>query len=393
MDDPRDDTNDDSNEESNIDDDLRDDLEERRRKQREEGNRPARTPRRKQESDGSYPPRGRGTRIGGATFDGHGSLKPGQSVFCRIVEPSPGGYSVVVKHQNRRIPGYLPTQQPLKIGDEIVATFVCVHNKRALLTARFCNEAIEGEKFAAQQSPLMRNMIPLLPSKLPTAIGKQDQQLKRRCDLMPVELESTRETALDIDLKDIDRFCEYITANRHTGVLKAASQARKSRAAILFHRGRVVGCSHTSSTSPHTLPTEQALRKALDLLEAPDTKVELYDLPANIVVPFAALYIGNPVQRNDDLDALTYIKYIRSWLIGQKLTGCLAVETPVATIFAFIYGGQFIWCFDVEQQAYFDFDHLLKAAAQSAEAGVEASVAPKNFNHDERAGCRFERSI
>ncbi len=70
--------------------------------------------------------------------------KPGQNVVCRIMNAEPGGYAVLIPKDN--LPGFLPTQERLRLGDEVLATFVCVHNNRILLSARFStsNQAVQG---------------------------------------------------------------------------------------------------------------------------------------------------------------------------------------------------------------------------------------------------------
>lgn len=74
---------------------------------------------------------GSGVSDGG---DGSG-LKPGDNLVCRIVNTEPGGYAVIVKKGDH--PGFLPTQAMLRMGAEIVAKYVCMHNGRILVSARF----------------------------------------------------------------------------------------------------------------------------------------------------------------------------------------------------------------------------------------------------------------
>ena len=80
---------------------------------------------------------GRGRRSGSGGKGG-GGYKAGQDVVCKIIEPSPGGYDVVLLKDNLK--GFLPTQVRLNPGAKIVGQFVCMHNERALLTARYMEE-------------------------------------------------------------------------------------------------------------------------------------------------------------------------------------------------------------------------------------------------------------
>src|SRR5215471_19061435 len=75
--------------------------------------------------------------------------KAGQSVGCKVVAAEPGGYSVIIPKDN--LPGFLPTEQRLKPGEEILCQFVCVHNNRMLLSSRFSGSSAPAQQTAQQQ--------------------------------------------------------------------------------------------------------------------------------------------------------------------------------------------------------------------------------------------------
>src|ERR1700722_18702714 len=75
--------------------------------------------------------------------------KPGQNVICKVTNSEPGGYAVIIPKD--KLPGFLPTQAILRTGEEILAQFVCVHNNRILLSARFSNTSVSIK--AGTQSP------------------------------------------------------------------------------------------------------------------------------------------------------------------------------------------------------------------------------------------------
>jgi hypothetical protein len=60
--------------------------------------------------------------------------KAGQTIACKVLAAEPGGYAVIIPKDNLR--GFLPTEARLKIGEEILAQYVCVHNNRILLSSR-----------------------------------------------------------------------------------------------------------------------------------------------------------------------------------------------------------------------------------------------------------------
>jgi len=61
--------------------------------------------------------------------------KPGQNVVCKIAKAEPGGYAVMITKDN--LPGYLPSNARHNVGDEVLATFVCIDKNRVLLSERF----------------------------------------------------------------------------------------------------------------------------------------------------------------------------------------------------------------------------------------------------------------
>jgi hypothetical protein len=95
---------------------------------------------------------------------------------------------------------------------------------------------------------------------------------------------------------------------------------------MLLYRGRAIGCIATSRSTPDNQPTEVSLQSMLADLECLDTEVRVYDLPENIVLPMSALFLGYPVQRNDNYDGRAYTDYICNWFEGKKQTACLVIS-------------------------------------------------------------------
>lgn len=62
-------------------------------------------------------------------------FKPGQILQCRIVQAVPGGFDVLTVQGGLR--GYLPTYAKHKVGDEVLAKFVCLYRDKLLLSERF----------------------------------------------------------------------------------------------------------------------------------------------------------------------------------------------------------------------------------------------------------------
>jgi len=61
--------------------------------------------------------------------------RQGQNLLCKINGQEKDGYAVTVVKDN--LPGFLKTAYQLKVGDEVMAVFVCVNNGRILLSQLF----------------------------------------------------------------------------------------------------------------------------------------------------------------------------------------------------------------------------------------------------------------
>lgn len=77
--------------------------------------------------------------------------KAGQTIACKVLAAEPGGYSVIIPKDGAR--GFLPTEAKLKIGEEVLAQYVCVHNNRILLSARMNAQQASGNSAPRSQSP------------------------------------------------------------------------------------------------------------------------------------------------------------------------------------------------------------------------------------------------
>ncbi len=85
-----------------------------------------------------------------------------------------------------------------------------------------------------------------------------------------------------------------------SGCLKASSEAVRSRGAMLLYRGRCVGCVYSNKEMPECPAQEEALQLMLADLHLPDTKVILYDMPENLILASSAVFLGYPVERQED---------------------------------------------------------------------------------------------
>jgi len=203
--------------------------------------------------------------------------------------------------------------------------------------------------------------------------------LKRATDLILPPLQVESENKFKIADYDLEWLITDLEGGMRTGCVKAASEERLSRSAMLLYRGRAVGCIYGCKSMPETQPTEQSLQLMLSDLELPDTSVRMYDLPESVTLAMSALFLGYPVQRNDEYDAMSYMDYICNWFESKSNTACLAItlNSSSATCLGFIHKGQFCGAFYVEDQKYTtDVGFVHDLLRNDPKAGIEASILP-----------------
>ena len=279
-------------------------------------------------------------------------------------------------------PGFLPTDEPLKIGDYVLAQFVCISNNRILLTSRFSHinlsrklipyidwedklDDLDNEKGGVEQPDNGLIAEPgdeaalteeeaafrvwagqVVPQKVP---------LRRATDLLLPAPNPEDIQTFTIAEHDLEWLITDLEGGMRSGCLKASSESVRSRSGMLLYRGRCVGCIYGNKQMPESPPSEEALGHTLMDLGLPDTKVTLYDLPENLVLASSALFLGHPAERKkDEDDARTYFDYTLLWLAEQKHTACLCLEiqatNPPKHCFVYIYRGQYAGAFYVEDQ-------------------------------------------
>jgi hypothetical protein len=331
--------------------------------------------------------------------------KAGQNVVCKVVKAEPGGYAVHIPKDN--LPGFLPTEAKLKDGEEVLAQFVCVHNNRVLLSARMHGSNIQSQSGRYTQSQSSQNWEAHLSGSNPAAPVQDEQdaafrvwahdrptsfKLRRAIDLILPAIASDDITNVRIGDEDLEWLITTLEGGMRTGCVKAFCEPRKSRSAVLLYRGRAVGCIYGNKAVREPQPTEASLQMMLmDLIE-PDTSVVIYDLPEEVTLAMSALFLGYPVERNDDLDARSYIEYIGSWLNQREQTACLAISpTSGGTCLAFVHKGKFCGSFYVEDQKFSnDAKLVFDLIATDPQAAVGVSILPPELTS---ASVRFGYSL
>lgn len=336
--------------------------------------------------------------------------KPGQTVNCRVTSQEPGGYAVNIFKDN--VPGFLPTDHKHKIGEEVLAQFVAVANNRVLLQSLYSTSSAANARSSQRmptvdwQEQLRTGVAPPMtgpdgqpadpqgydrpPEEAAFAVWAADKKikykLKRAIDLILPSIGNQNSQSKfkmsDTGLSSPDEALQWLLTDleggMRTGCVKAFSEQKLSRSAVLLYKGRAVGCVYGNKNLSEPLGTEPALRMMLEDLVTPDAQVLIYDLPEDVTLAMSALFLGYRVSREDGLDARSYMDYIMSWLNEKTQTACLAFTLFGSNMcLAFVHKGRYAGAFYVEDQKYSpDPSYLQDLLGQDPQAQVEASILP-----------------
>lgn len=126
----------------------------------------------------------------------------------------------------------------------------------------------------------------------------------------------------------VQQLIEDINSRYSSGCLKTSNENELFRGGMLFIEGEVVGCFCHSKSDPITHSTEESLKRLLGGLKVISTEVTVYELPKDIVMAKSALFLGYPVEREDDLNGLEYFKFTFDWLAKEKGTATISSTLP-----------------------------------------------------------------
>lgn len=206
-------------------------------------------------------------------------------------------------------------------------------------------------------------------------------QFRRASDLIPSAIDKSRVPVISqmegpADVRELVRSLED---EAFTGTLKVTCSERRSRSSALLYQGRVMGCIYGRAEDAEPQPTEASLQEMLEDCRIAGTQAVKYVLPEEVVLGMSALFLGNPVERTDTLDAGAYLVFIMPWLFDTHQTACLAFFLPESnsTTLLFVHEGLFVGTFEAETQRFSaTLKPLLDQLAADEEAHVEASILP-----------------
>lgn len=303
-------------------------------------------------------------------------IRPGQSTLCRIEAPEAGGYTVTLIPTGLK--GFLPSQDPLDIGKQVPATFVCMHNNRALLTFAFMIGTTERVQTSTSSDSI--NAFSVWADSYPT-----NMKLRRAIDVVMPSLDGKIETTTS-DERPLPELMNHIESTKFTGCLKAQNEDRLSRSASIFYEGRVVGCIYgTKSPKPQPYTTETAMYMMIGDLQSAKTDVQMYTLPEEIILSMSSLFLGCPIEGLPESNTPSVALNLLDEFSKRGQTACLTLSTEGSGTISvsFVNGGSYLGTFLVEKQQYMPSVELpMELPREYINARLDASFLPAEMISD-----------
>ncbi len=310
-----------------------------------------------------------------------GPYRPGQCVICRVEGIEPGGYSAVIqssvppseddKDAAHHIRAFLPSTDTLKIGQTVPATFVCMHNNRALMTFAFMLGTTE--KIQKSTATDAENAFSIWVDSYPST-----QKARRAVDLIMPSVSGKLLRELKCASEETTRLLQELELAKFTGCIKARNEAKKSRSAMLIVEGRIVGAIYGRKDAHETFAVERAIELMREDILDGETFLQVYELPQAAVLSMSALFLGCPIKS----DSATVRDYLDTSLMSMSLageTGCItySADGKNTDSLIFIHEGQPLAGYEIAEQKYLEEPAALIKQLKELEAGqVEAHLLP-----------------
>jgi hypothetical protein len=206
---------------------------------------------------------------------------------------------------------------------------------------------------------------------------------KRATDLLPPPQDGKPLDAFLDTSKDRSKLLHSLALNQRTCCVKTTNDKTGCRGALVLWHGRAVGAVYTSKLMPELQSTEASLRLLLSEFGSPAATVYVYDLPENVVLPLATMFIGTSLDRADQMSSREYFDLMLATSKQEKKTVCMPFAVGFQTAMVYIHRGDFIGCFYVDEQK---ISKDLARAQQLLDAEKTSHVYACIFNENQQEG-------
>lgn len=170
-----------------------------------------------------------------------------------------------------------------------------------------------------------------------------------------------------------------IEGNHQTCCLRVVSPRHKSRSAIMVFRGRVLGCLYGNKSLKQQLFGQEALERAMSDLSHPESILDAYLLPEDLVLAAGALFHGNALHFSTALTNEKTYESACEILMRSNMPGCVVINTgnDLAVCMVYLFGGRIVGVYSfkegwVETSYEAGLNHLL----ETHDARVVATMLP-----------------
>ncbi|HMP52431.1 MAG TPA: hypothetical protein PKD05_12835 [Candidatus Melainabacteria bacterium] len=306
------------------------------------------------------------------------SLRPGQAIMCNLLEKEPGGYRGVILSYD--IDAFVPSRDQLALGSSVPTTFVCMHNNRALVTFAYVVGTTERVQFGLKNED--ETPFTIWADSYPSNV-----KLRRAVDLIMPSITGPLAYSLTAKDCDVPQLIADIEAAGLTGCIKATSEEALSRSAVLLYKGRAVGCIYGSKNLPEAHLFDKALKRMFNDIKNDDAQILVYELPEEIVLSMASLFIGCPVHEEEsaDKEAVEFINETLSELEEDGETACFTLTSDEKTSrgLGFLCRGKRSGSFSILEQIFdTSFEQLFKLAENEEAIQGNAYLLPREMISD-----------
>lgn len=268
-----------------------------------------------------------------------------------------GGYLVSIGPNEAS--GWLPSARQHDAGDRVLAQFVTVKNDVAIL-----------QELSSKRSSYARLRDALKEEQALTASLK----FKRATDLLVPPVDDVQINIYRSEDCNFAQLCAELSQAEFTGCVKSFNQACVSRAGALLYQGRVVGCIFGNKSINEPLPVVDSLELMRKDALSPGAEIRVYELPEDVVLSSASLFLGYPLARNDSLSPIDYLHQMRDWLRNNQQTACFACSLQTTTWLDFYHDGNYIGTFCVEDQKFYRTEGFLPGKLSGQDARIELAL-------------------
>lgn len=173
---------------------------------------------------------------------------------------------------------------------------------------------------------------------------------RRAINMLPSAAPGQREILQTTGLR-YHQLLVTLEGNKRTGVVKVVNPRRRSRAAILMYRGRVLGCVYGRKGLDGQVMSSDAHSATLADLATTGNLVDAYQLSEDIVLGAASMFHGEVLEISKSGDAISQFDGAVAKVKQANKPGCVVINSTDGEMKAMVYvsKGQIMGVFCAEK--------------------------------------------